>query len=60
MKYFSCGSLHSGDCILAVDNILLESCTVEEAMRLLQRSGDIVKLRVRKGVSSEQVFNLIT
>lgn len=26
-------------------------------MRLLQRSGDIVKLRVRKGVTSEQVFN---
>uniref|UniRef100_A0A8R1TS77 PDZ domain-containing protein n=2 Tax=Onchocerca TaxID=6281 RepID=A0A8R1TS77_ONCVO len=51
---YRCGSLHSGDRILAVDNILLESCTVEEAMRLLQRSGDIVKLRVRKGVTSEQ------
>uniref|UniRef100_A0A915Q1Q7 PDZ domain-containing protein n=1 Tax=Setaria digitata TaxID=48799 RepID=A0A915Q1Q7_9BILA len=51
---YRCGSLHSGDRILAVDNILLESCTVEEAMRLLQRSGDIVKLRVRKGVNSEQ------
>uniref|UniRef100_A0A0R3S6B1 PDZ domain-containing protein n=1 Tax=Elaeophora elaphi TaxID=1147741 RepID=A0A0R3S6B1_9BILA len=51
---YRCGSLHSGDRILAVDNILLESCTVEEAMRLLQRSGDIVKLRVRKGATSEQ------
>ncbi|KAL3983106.1 PDZ domain (Also known as DHR or GLGF) family protein [Acanthocheilonema viteae] len=51
---YRCGSLHSGDRILAVDNILLESCTVEEAMRLLQRTGDIVKLRVRKGVTSGQ------
>ncbi|CAG9540224.1 unnamed protein product [Cercopithifilaria johnstoni] len=51
---YRCGSLHSGDRILAVDNILLESCTVEEAMRLLQHSCDIVKLRVRKGVTSKQ------
>lgn len=57
MKYSSCGSLHSGDRILAVDNILLESCTVEEAMRLLQRSGDVVKLRIRKSVTAKQVIN---
>ncbi|KAK6111480.1 PDZ domain (Also known as DHR or GLGF) family protein [Brugia pahangi] len=51
---YRCGSLHNGDRIIAVDDILLESCTVEEAMRLLQRSGDIVKLRVHKNVTSEQ------
>lgn len=55
MKCCSCGSLRSGDCIFAVDNVLLEACTVEEAMRLLQRSGDIVKLRVRKSSTSKQV-----
>ncbi|VDN08252.1 unnamed protein product [Thelazia callipaeda] len=51
---YRCGSLHSGDRILAVDNIALDSCTVEEAMRLLQRTSDIVKLRVRKSAPFEQ------
>ncbi|VDN17374.1 unnamed protein product [Gongylonema pulchrum] len=49
-----CGSLHCGDRILAIDHIILDSCTVEEAMRLLQRSSEIVKLRVRKAGAPEQ------
>ncbi len=49
MHLFSrCGSIHPGDQLLAIDNIPLDTCTVEEAVRLLQRSTDIVKLRVRK------------
>uniref|UniRef100_A0A915BP83 PDZ domain-containing protein n=1 Tax=Parascaris univalens TaxID=6257 RepID=A0A915BP83_PARUN len=47
-----CGSIHVGDRILAIDNIPLDSFTVEEAMRLLQRSGDVVKLRIRKASAS--------
>uniref|UniRef100_A0A1I7YQU2 Glutamate receptor-interacting protein 1 n=1 Tax=Steinernema glaseri TaxID=37863 RepID=A0A1I7YQU2_9BILA len=49
-----CGSIRPGDRILAIDNIPLDTCTVEEAMRLLQRSADIVKLRVKKGNTSEK------
>ncbi|KAK0399663.1 hypothetical protein QR680_003151 [Steinernema hermaphroditum] len=49
-----CGSIRPGDRILAIDNIPLDTCTVEEAMRLLQRSSDIVKLRVKKGNSGEK------
>uniref|UniRef100_A0A914UK45 PDZ domain-containing protein n=2 Tax=Plectus sambesii TaxID=2011161 RepID=A0A914UK45_9BILA len=46
-----CGSIQPGDRLIAIDNIPLDSCTVEEAMRLLQRSADIVKLRVKKGAA---------
>ncbi|VDM47222.1 unnamed protein product [Toxocara canis] len=49
-----CGSINVGDRILAIDNIPLDSCTVEEAMRLLQRSGDVVKLRIRKGAAAPE------
>uniref|UniRef100_A0A915EKA9 PDZ domain-containing protein n=1 Tax=Ditylenchus dipsaci TaxID=166011 RepID=A0A915EKA9_9BILA len=43
------GSIQAGDRIKAIDNIALDSCTVEESMRLLQRSGNVVKLCVVKG-----------
>ncbi|VDK51845.1 unnamed protein product [Anisakis simplex] len=49
-----CGSISVGDRILAIDNIPLESCTVEEAMRLLQRCGDVVKLRIRKAILQDE------
>lgn len=47
-----------GDQILAIDNIPLDSCSVEESMRLLQRSGNIVKLCVLKGNVDETVSYL--
>jgi C-terminal processing protease CtpA/Prc len=47
-----CGSINSGDQLLSIDNIPLDTCTVEEACRLLQRTTDIVKLRIRKGATS--------
>lgn len=34
---------------MSIDNIPLDCCTVEESMRLMQRSADIVKLRIKKG-----------
>uniref|UniRef100_A0A0N5AVQ6 PDZ domain-containing protein n=1 Tax=Syphacia muris TaxID=451379 RepID=A0A0N5AVQ6_9BILA len=43
-----CGSIQVGDHVLAIDNFPLNCCTVEEAMRLLKRSGEVVKLRIRK------------
>uniref|UniRef100_A0A7E4UN49 Glutamate receptor-interacting protein 1 n=1 Tax=Panagrellus redivivus TaxID=6233 RepID=A0A7E4UN49_PANRE len=49
-----CGSIQQGDQIVAIDNIPLASSTVEEAMRLLQRSGDVVKLSIKKGPSDSQ------
>lgn len=47
-----CGTIHAGDQILAIDNIPLDSCTIEEASRLLQRSSDIVKLRIKKNLGA--------
>ncbi|KRX40400.1 Glutamate receptor-interacting protein 2 [Trichinella murrelli] len=45
---YRCGTIQPGDQILAIDNIPLDSCTVEEANRLLDRSSDVVKLRIKK------------
>uniref|UniRef100_A0AC34QT36 PDZ domain-containing protein n=1 Tax=Panagrolaimus sp. JU765 TaxID=591449 RepID=A0AC34QT36_9BILA len=49
-----CGSIQRGDQIIAIDNIPLDTCTVEEAVRLMQRSGDVVKLSVKKGCQDNQ------
>ncbi|KFD66740.1 hypothetical protein M514_06839, partial [Trichuris suis] len=49
---YRCGTVQPGDQLLAIDNIPLDTCTVEEAIRLLQRSSDVVKLRVKKYCSS--------
>uniref|UniRef100_A0A183IV53 Glutamate receptor-interacting protein 2 n=1 Tax=Soboliphyme baturini TaxID=241478 RepID=A0A183IV53_9BILA len=49
-----CGSIFPGDQLISIDNIPLDTCTVEEAVRLLQRSSDIVKLRVKKNSSLEE------
>uniref|UniRef100_A0A915I865 PDZ domain-containing protein n=1 Tax=Romanomermis culicivorax TaxID=13658 RepID=A0A915I865_ROMCU len=43
-----CGSIQPDDQILSIDNIPLDTCTVDEAIRLLQKSSDIIKLRVKK------------
>ena len=48
-----CGSIHSGDRILSIDNIPCDTCTVDECVRLLQKSTDIVKLRVQKTDDSD-------
>ncbi|XP_013397245.1 glutamate receptor-interacting protein 1-like isoform X3 [Lingula anatina] len=43
-----CGSIHPGDSLLAVDNIRLETCSLDDAYQIIQNSGDIVTLRIRK------------
>jgi C-terminal processing protease CtpA/Prc len=50
-----CGSIQIGDRVHSIDDIPLEACTVEESMRLLQRSAQIVKLCIAKGGGQEQV-----
>jgi C-terminal processing protease CtpA/Prc len=43
------GAIHVGDRVQAIDGIPLATCTVAEAMRLLQCSGPVVKLALLKG-----------
>jgi len=50
-----CGSIQVGDQIHLIDDIPLDTCTLDEAMRLLQRSARIVKLVIIKGGGQEQV-----
>ncbi|CAL8367803.1 unnamed protein product [Lota lota] len=42
------GTLEPGDMLLAIDNVRLERCTMEDAMHVLEQAEDMVKLRVQK------------
>ena len=42
------GSLAAGDKLLAINNQLLDNCTIEDAVQILRNSQDIVRLKVRK------------
>ncbi|XP_056116591.1 glutamate receptor-interacting protein 2 isoform X5 [Rhinichthys klamathensis goyatoka] len=42
------GTLEPGDKLLAIDNIRLENCSMEDAVQILQLSEDLVKLKIRK------------
>uniref|UniRef100_A0AAY4DS96 PDZ domain-containing protein n=1 Tax=Denticeps clupeoides TaxID=299321 RepID=A0AAY4DS96_9TELE len=42
------GTLEPGDRLLAIDNMRLENCGMEEAMHFLQQAEDMVKLRIQK------------
>ncbi|KAJ8016107.1 hypothetical protein DPEC_G00003710 [Dallia pectoralis] len=42
------GTLEPGDRLLAVDNVRLEKCSMEDAMLVLQQAEDMVKLRIQK------------
>ncbi|KAA0712410.1 Glutamate receptor-interacting protein 2 [Triplophysa tibetana] len=42
------GTLEPGDKLLAIDNIRLENCSMEDAVQILQQSEDLVKLKIRK------------
>jgi hypothetical protein len=43
--------------VLSIDNIPCDTCTVDEGIRLLQRSTDIVKLRIKKAAADEDDEN---
>ncbi|XP_051550367.1 glutamate receptor-interacting protein 2-like isoform X1 [Myxocyprinus asiaticus] len=42
------GTLEPGDKLLAIDNIRLENCSMEDAVQILEQSEDLVKLKIRK------------
>nr|XP_046235033.1 glutamate receptor-interacting protein 1 isoform X6 [Scatophagus argus] len=42
------GTLELGDKLLAIDNIRVESCSMEEAVQILQQCEELVKLKIRK------------
>ncbi|XP_062384246.1 glutamate receptor-interacting protein 1 isoform X1 [Sardina pilchardus] len=42
------GTLELGDKLLAIDNIRLENCPMEDAVQILQQCEDLVKLKIRK------------
>ncbi|XP_036075692.1 glutamate receptor-interacting protein 2 isoform X3 [Rousettus aegyptiacus] len=42
------GTLEPGDKLLAIDNIRLDNCAMEDAMQILRQCEDLVKLKIRK------------
>ncbi|KAL4640671.1 glutamate receptor-interacting protein 1-like [Arapaima gigas] len=42
------GTLEMGDKLLAIDNIRLDNCSMEDAVQILQRCEELVKLKIRK------------
>ncbi|TRY93792.1 hypothetical protein DNTS_012171 [Danionella cerebrum] len=42
------GTLEPGDKLLAIDNLRLENCSMEDAMQILEQSQELVKLKIRK------------
>lgn len=42
------GTLELGDKLLAIDNIRLDSCSMEDAVQILQQCEELVKLKIRK------------
>ncbi|XP_023668467.2 glutamate receptor-interacting protein 1-like isoform X3 [Paramormyrops kingsleyae] len=42
------GTLEVGDKLLSIDNIRLETCSMEDAVQILQRCEEVVKLKIRK------------
>ncbi|XP_019753198.1 glutamate receptor-interacting protein 1 isoform X3 [Hippocampus comes] len=42
------GTLELGDKLLAIDNVRVETCSMEEAVQILQRCEELVKLKIRK------------
>uniref|UniRef100_A0A8C8SJS5 Glutamate receptor interacting protein 1 n=1 Tax=Pelusios castaneus TaxID=367368 RepID=A0A8C8SJS5_9SAUR len=42
------GTLELGDKLLAIDNIRLDNCSMEDAVQILQHCEDLVKIKIRK------------
>ncbi|XP_043934542.1 glutamate receptor-interacting protein 2 isoform X2 [Protopterus annectens] len=42
------GTLEPGDKLLAIDNIRLDNCSMEDAVQILQQCEELVKLKIRK------------
>lgn len=42
------GTLEPGDKLLAIDNIRLDNCSMEDAVQILRQCEELVKLKIRK------------
>lgn len=42
------GTLEPGDKLLAIDNIRLDNCSMEDAVQILKQCEELVKLKIRK------------
>ncbi|XP_057613621.1 glutamate receptor-interacting protein 1 isoform X7 [Chionomys nivalis] len=42
------GTLELGDKLLAIDNVRLDNCSMEDAVQILQQCEELVKLKIRK------------
>jgi len=51
------GTLELGDKLLAIDNIRLDNCSMEDAVQILQHCEDLVKLKIRKDEDNSGIYN---
>ncbi|XP_046728733.1 glutamate receptor-interacting protein 1 isoform X1 [Silurus meridionalis] len=52
------GTLELGDKLLAIDNIRLDNCSMEDAVQILQQCEELVKLKIRKDEDNSGVLRL--
>ncbi|KAM9468139.1 glutamate receptor-interacting protein 1 isoform 3-T3 [Clarias gariepinus] len=52
------GTLELGDKLLAIDNIRLDNCSMEDAVQILQQCEELVKLKIRKDEDNSGVLGL--
>ncbi|XP_076861126.1 glutamate receptor-interacting protein 1 isoform X3 [Brachyhypopomus gauderio] len=50
------GTLELGDKLLAIDNIRLDNCSMEDAVQILQQCEELVKLKIRKDEDNSGVL----
>lgn len=53
------GTLELGDKLLAIDNIRVENCSMEEAVQILQQCEELVKLKIQKDEDNSGIFCLL-
>ena len=54
------GTLELGDKLLAIDNIRLDNCSMEDAVQILQQCEDLVKLKIRKDEDNSGNDSILT
>lgn len=47
-SHYRTGTLEPGDKLLAIDNIRLDNCSMEDAVQILRQCEELVKLKIRK------------
>ncbi|XP_076447578.1 glutamate receptor-interacting protein 2-like isoform X2 [Babylonia areolata] len=55
-----CGSIQPGDKLLAINDVCLDSCTVEDAMHLLELPDELVKIKVQRDDPEEGTKDCVT